>query len=67
MSRKYDEYLEHHIQGVFKSYEWLRNNVPDLFVDSNLKLKCDYLISNHDKSKYDNIVKLCDNYTNIIL
>ena len=45
MSRKYDEYLEHHIQGVFKSYEWLRNNVPDLFVDSNLKLKCDYLIS----------------------
>ena len=53
MSRKYDEYLEHHIQGVFKSYEWLRNNVPDLFVDPNLKLKCDYLISNHDKSKYD--------------
>lgn len=53
MSRKYDEYLEQHIQGVFKAYEWLRNNVPDLFVDPNLKLKCDYLISNHDKSKYD--------------
>ena len=50
MSAAYDKYLEEHISGVKKAYEWLKKHMPDEFegVD-NVK---NWDIGEHDKSKY---------------
>ena len=50
MSAAYDKYLEEHISGVKKAYEWLKKHMPDEFegVD-NVK---NWNISEHDKSKF---------------
>lgn len=47
MSYEYDRYLQTHIENVKKGFDWLRDNIPDLF-----KHDFDWEnISNHDSSK----------------
>lgn len=50
MSSQYDLYLEQHINNVAKAFDWLRNNLPELFSDyQNLEWQ---IIFEHDRSKY---------------
>ena len=53
MSAKYDEYLEEHIENVKRGFEWLKTNVPKVFVDEAHISECESIINEHDKSKYD--------------
>lgn len=53
MSQRYDDYIKEHKENVTNAYNWLRKNLPELFEDPELKLECDLLINEHDKSKYD--------------
>lgn len=49
MSREYDEYLERHKNNVRRGYLWLRDNLPELFLDTaDPKWEC---IFGHDASK----------------
>lgn len=50
MSAAYDKYLEEHISGVKKAYEWLKKHMPDEFEDIDSVKNWD--ISEHDKSKF---------------
>ena len=50
MSAAYDKYLEEHISGVKKAYEWLKKHMPDEFEGVDNVRGWD--ISEHDKSKY---------------
>lgn len=50
MSAAYDKYLEEHISGVKKAYEWLKKHMPDEFEGiDNVK---NWDIGEHDKSKF---------------
>lgn len=49
MSREYNEYLERHKNNVRRGYLWLRDNLPELFLDTaDPEWKC---IFGHDASK----------------
>ena len=51
MSAQYDIYLIKHTSNVFKGFEWIRDNLPDLLSgENNLEWQIRY---NHDQSKYD--------------
>ena len=52
MGLKYDEYIKEHKDNVKQAYQWLRNYLPEIFEDGYLKMECDLLIEEHDKSKY---------------
>lgn len=52
MRDEYDQYLESHIDNVKKGFDWLVQNLPDLFS----MYDADHLgsiIAEHDSSKYD--------------
>lgn len=52
MRDSYDMYLEEHIDGVNKSFNWLYEKLPEIFDGYD----ADYIgsiVANHDKSKYD--------------
>lgn len=49
--KKYDEYLEQHISGVQRAYEYLKQIYPDLFANVDLGI-LDEQIKHHDESKY---------------
>ena len=51
MSIEYDNYLEQHRSNVYKGYEWIRHNLPNLLVD----VDDFYMQTNmyHDRSKND--------------
>jgi hypothetical protein len=49
MSVKYHNYLNEHISNVFRGYEWLKENLPELFNNVNY----DEQIVQHDLSKFD--------------
>ena len=52
MRDDYDQYLEEHISGVKNVFNWLLENLPELFKDYD----SDYIgtiIARHDESKYD--------------
>lgn len=52
MRDSYDSYLDEHIGGVKKAFDWLYHNLPELFNNYD----ADYIgsiISQHDQSKYD--------------
>lgn len=53
MSLKYDEYIEEHKDNVSKAYAWMLQNLPELFIDPELRMICTMLIESHDDSKYD--------------
>lgn len=54
MSEKYDEYITEHRENVFKAFEWLTKNLPELFEDKNFEDECRYYCGfNHDNSKYE--------------
>ena len=49
MSVYYDEYLDHHRQNVYRAYEWIETNLPEVIPeDSNLEWLTGYA---HDSSK----------------
>ena len=51
MSIEYDNYLEQHRSNVYKGYDWIRHNLPNLLVD----VDGFYMQTNmyHDRSKND--------------
>jgi hypothetical protein len=51
MSKEYDDYLVTHIGNVNRTYEWLKINIPDLFVDKIIP-QMDMMLKDHDSSKY---------------
>ena len=52
MSEKYDEYLKEHKENVLKGFNWLEENLPEIFPNEQFKndcrFQCEYM---HDKSK----------------
>lgn len=46
----YDEYLRNHINNVIRSYNVIKSELPDW-----LRSKVQYLVYEHDKSKYSDI------------
>lgn len=54
MSAKYDEYLKEHKSNVRKAFEWLKENVQEIFEDNETLSKVEYLCTfSHDASKTD--------------
>ena len=56
MSEKYDEYLKEHKRNVIKSFQWLEENLPEIFgsEEEGLLSACRYQIEyEHDKSKFE--------------
>lgn len=51
MSIQYNQYLEKHKNGVKKAYDWIRNNLPELLVNSNIYDYDHQLVFSHDASK----------------
>lgn len=50
MSEKYDEYLDEHKANVIKGFEWLKENLPEIFED-DLDIYEEHM-KRHDLSKY---------------
>ena len=52
MSEKYDEYIKEHKSNVLKAFEWLEENLPEIFPDEKIKADCRYQCEYmHDGSK----------------
>ena len=51
---KYEDYLNNHLEGIQKGYNWLQNNLPGIFIHNEYDYsnKVKNLIDNHDESKY---------------
>lgn len=53
MSEKYNEYIKEHRENVFKAYQWLEKNLPELFTSDQFKAECRHLCEfEHDRSKF---------------
>lgn len=53
MSEKYDEYIKEHKENVFKAFEWLDENLPEIFPDEETSAACCYQCEfSHDDSKF---------------
>ena len=51
MSIKYDQYLKQHRANVYRGFEWIRDNIPDILnFQNNLEWQVQFA---HDKSKDD--------------
>lgn len=62
MSEKYDEYIREHKENVFKGFQWLEENLPEVLPSKDAsaesgiseydtcKYQCEFA---HDKSKFD--------------
>ena len=54
MSAKYDEYIIEHKSNVIKAYDWLCENLPEIFAGEAVKAMVEWQCTNaHDQSKYD--------------
>ena len=54
MSALYNEYLIEHKSNVLKGFDWISKNLPDIFLNDQIKSRCEWLCANaHDQSKYD--------------
>ena len=54
MSKDYDHYIKEHKDNVAKAFDWLCENVPELFIDEEFKSTCEHLCKfSHDESKYN--------------
>lgn len=51
MRDEYDSYLTNHIDNVKKGLDWLIDNLPEIFIDTDTTA-LSMLISHHDESKY---------------
>ena len=56
MSKEYDEYIEEHRRNVFKGYQWLEENLPEVLPSKDAgdeynicRHQCEFA---HDQSKY---------------
>lgn len=63
MSREYDLYLQDHKENVFKGFEWLRENLPEVLGELHYSSLCQQIRYEHDRSK-DNVDEYVayDNY-----
>ena len=54
MSALYNEYLIEHKSNVLKGFDWLSKNLPYIFLNDQIKSRCEWLCANaHDQSKYN--------------
>lgn len=53
MSAKYDEYIEEHKSNVTKAFNWIKENIPDIFDPEVLKDTEYNCIYGHDSSKQE--------------
>lgn len=52
MSVQYDEYLQQHVNAVYKGFCWMKDNIPDIFGGDDVISRIDYNIKfGHDRSK----------------
>lgn len=49
MSMDYANYLDQHIENVYKAYDWIRTNLPDILNGEDYEWQIRF---NHDGSKY---------------
>lgn len=69
---QYEQYLTTHIANVQKSYQWLKDNLPEVLDEDNYFEETAYygeldeIIKNHDKSKYTKIPD-AENYYELTL
>jgi hypothetical protein len=50
MSVDYSKYLDQHIYNVYKGYDWIRDNVPDVLEGYDCEFQIRYM---HDNTKFD--------------
>lgn len=50
MSVDYSKYLDQHIYNVYKGYEWIRRNMPEILVNYDCEFQIRYT---HDSTKFD--------------
>lgn len=50
MSVNYHKYLDQHIRNVYRGYEWIRDNLPEILNGEDYEGQLRY---DHDASKYD--------------
>ena len=50
MSVDYSKYLDQHTDNVFKGYDWIRSNLPDILNGEDYEIQIRYC---HDNSKFD--------------
>ena len=63
MSFKYNEYLNNHRDNLYKGFNWLKENIPDIFKQEEIELKLIDLIHKHDDSMFTiEEYEACDNY-----
>lgn len=52
MSQRYDDYIQEHRENVFKAFQWLEENLPEVFDDEMAKARCKCECQwYHDESK----------------
>lgn len=52
MSKQYDDYIQEHRENVYKAFQWLKENVPEVFPDEFVKARCEVNCQfYHDDSK----------------
>ena len=49
MSVNYSNYLDQHIGNVYRGYEWIKTNLPEILNGEDYEIQIRY---NHDNSKY---------------
>lgn len=50
MSVNYSNYLDQHTGNVYRGYEWIKTNLPEVLNGEDYEIQIRY---NHDNSKYD--------------
>lgn len=54
MSVQYTDYIIQHKENVSKAFEWLKNYLPEIFDDEQIKLDAEWeCVKAHDLSKYE--------------
>lgn len=53
MSKEYDDYIYQHRKNVNKGFEWLRENLPELFSNGEEPANLAMNVAYHDQSKFN--------------
>lgn len=52
MSFNYNQYLKTHLESVKKAFEWIKENIPEVFKNEDETKRVSIQIENHDASKF---------------
>lgn len=53
LSREYDKYIDEHRENVYKAFDWIESNLPDIFEPGTYAKVKEHMSLQHDFSKED--------------